>query len=168
MYVCSISTSTVFTKVCMIKFLLHLRYKHIFIHYLHSKTQTRFVKTFILQSIIITRDFVSLTSQYFIFLVAEKSQGDAMKLFRSHTKMYPINYHSQVQESLNTENNMTPRSLMSFEKLSSFNQTYITFTYMSPRREWRCYSKICLLAQFVLTLNDWLNQVVACSSGVVL
>ena len=26
--------------------------------------------------------------------MAEKSQGDAMKLFRSHTKMYPINYHS--------------------------------------------------------------------------
>ena len=29
-----------------------------------------------------------------LFLVAEKSQGDAIKLFRSQTKMYPINYHS--------------------------------------------------------------------------
>ena len=37
---------------------------------------------------------MSLTSQYFFFLVAEKSQGDAIKLFRSQTKMYPINYHS--------------------------------------------------------------------------
>ena len=199
MYECSISTSTVFTKVCMIKFLFTFKVQAYFYTLLTFQNLDKICKKFYFAINNNNQGFCEFDKSIFyrnFFLVAEKSQGDAIKLFRSQTKMYPINYHSLgvskqagkvgikknivtsfgnmlkhkhfVQDlfDFRTEHQklvvfsfsiqktiyvLDSSALMSFEKLSSFNQTYITFTYMSSRREWRCYSKICLLAQFVLT-----------------